>query len=185
MSFLPHFIEPKNVIVFWFDIFFKMDWGLLVLIVLAFYHYITHISFDWGKLFAVLFCPECLKYSCEQTLFNAPGEALALTDAARLFLTSEKENWALQAPGFDEHLQAALNCYSFAIKVQQKLSLTKRSSDRVHFLLAFIQQLWNIVASKKTEMTMCLCVTGTRCTLRWTSQWWQPACVWNWETRWR
>ncbi|KAM3622675.1 uncharacterized protein V6R79_001789 [Siganus canaliculatus] len=54
---------------------------------------------------------------CEQTLFNAPGEALALTDAARLFLTSEKENRALQAPGFDEHLQAALNCYSFAIKV--------------------------------------------------------------------
>ncbi|XP_042166675.1 40-kDa huntingtin-associated protein isoform X2 [Oncorhynchus tshawytscha] len=54
---------------------------------------------------------------CEQTLFNAPGEALALTDAARLFLLSEKENRALQAPGFDEHLQAALNCYSFAIKV--------------------------------------------------------------------
>lgn len=58
-----------------------------------------------------------LNHRCEQTLFNAPGEALALTDAARLFLTSEKENWALQAPGFDEHLQAALNCYSFAIKV--------------------------------------------------------------------
>lgn len=55
---------------------------------------------------------------CEQTLFNAPGEALALTDAARLFLSSEKENRALQAPGFDEHLQAALNCYSFAIKVR-------------------------------------------------------------------
>ncbi|XP_041958560.1 40-kDa huntingtin-associated protein isoform X1 [Alosa sapidissima] len=54
---------------------------------------------------------------CEQTLFNAPGEALALTDAARLFLLSERENRALQAPGFDEHLQAALNCYSFAIKV--------------------------------------------------------------------
>ncbi|XP_053471686.1 40-kDa huntingtin-associated protein isoform X2 [Ictalurus furcatus] len=54
---------------------------------------------------------------CEQTLFNAPGEALALTDAARLFLASEQETRALQAPGFDEHLQAALNCYSFAIKV--------------------------------------------------------------------
>lgn len=59
----------------------------------------------------------CLGCRCEQTLFNAPGEALALTDAARLFLSSEKENRALQAPGFDEHLQAALNCYSFAIKV--------------------------------------------------------------------
>lgn len=62
-------------------------------------------------------CPKCLDCRCEQTLFNAPGEALALTDAARLFLSSEKENRALQAPGFDEHLQAALNCYSFAIKV--------------------------------------------------------------------
>uniref|UniRef100_A0A3Q4I1C6 Coagulation factor VIII associated n=1 Tax=Neolamprologus brichardi TaxID=32507 RepID=A0A3Q4I1C6_NEOBR len=69
---------------------------------------------------------DCLQYAafcnlamarCEQTLFNAPGEALALTDAARLFLSSEKENRALQAPGFDEHLQAALNCYSFATKV--------------------------------------------------------------------
>lgn len=60
---------------------------------------------------------ECVDHRCEQTLFNAPGEALALTDAARLFLSSEKENRALQAPGFDEHLQAALNCYSFAIKV--------------------------------------------------------------------
>lgn len=102
-------------------------------------------------MFAVLFCPECLKYSCEQTLFNAPGEALALTDAARLFLTSEKENWALQAPGFDEHLQAALNCYSFAIKVQQKLSLTKKRSDSVHFLLPSIQQLWNIVACEENR----------------------------------
>uniref|UniRef100_A0A3B3Y7Q7 Factor VIII intron 22 protein n=1 Tax=Poecilia mexicana TaxID=48701 RepID=A0A3B3Y7Q7_9TELE len=69
---------------------------------------------------------DCLQYAafcnlamarCEQTLFNAPGEALALTDAARLFLSSEKEIRALQAQGFDEHLQAALNCYSFAIKV--------------------------------------------------------------------
>lgn len=55
--------------------------------------------------------------SCEQTLFNAPGEALALTDAARLFLASEQETRALGAPGFDENMQAAMNCYSFAIKV--------------------------------------------------------------------
>lgn len=66
--------------------------------------------------------PERIDYRCEQTLFNAPGEALALTDAARLFLSSEKENRALQAPGFDEHLQAALNCYSFAIKVHMMIS---------------------------------------------------------------
>uniref|UniRef100_A0A8C1EG91 Coagulation factor VIII associated n=1 Tax=Cyprinus carpio carpio TaxID=630221 RepID=A0A8C1EG91_CYPCA len=58
----------------------------------------------------------CLR-SCEQTLFNAAGEALALTDAARLFLASEQETRALRAPGFDENMQAAMNCYSFAIKV--------------------------------------------------------------------
>ncbi|KAI4871976.1 hypothetical protein NFI96_034497, partial [Prochilodus magdalenae] len=79
-----------------------------------------------GQLAKELKQQDCLQYAafcnlamarCEQTLFNAPGEALALTDAARLFLASECENRALQAPGFDEHLQAALNCYSFAIKV--------------------------------------------------------------------
>lgn len=109
---------------------------------------------------AVLFCPECLKYSCEQTLFNAPGEALALTDAARLFLTSEKENWALQAPGFDEHLQAALNCYSFAIKVQHEsanaltISVTKRSKlcdDSVYSVLCPVPPLENIVKSEENR----------------------------------
>lgn len=96
------------------------------------------LGLDECKVLTVQFCPECLKCSCEQTLFNAPGEALALTDAARLFLTSEKENWALQAPGFDEHLQAALNCYSFAIKVQRQSE--KADSDEVFsffFLLTY------------------------------------------------
>uniref|UniRef100_A0A6Q2X4X9 Factor VIII intron 22 protein n=1 Tax=Esox lucius TaxID=8010 RepID=A0A6Q2X4X9_ESOLU len=90
---------------------------------------VAEASEQFGKLINLakeLKQQDCLQYAafcnlamarCEQTLFNAPGEALALTDAARLFLLSEKENRALQAPGFDEHLQAALNCYSFAIKV--------------------------------------------------------------------
>ncbi|KAJ3615104.1 hypothetical protein NHX12_018672 [Muraenolepis orangiensis] len=87
---------------------------------------VAEASEQFGQLAKELKQQDCLQYAafcnlamarCEQTLFNAPGEALALTDAARLFLSSEKENRALQAPGFDEHLQAALNCYSFAIKV--------------------------------------------------------------------
>uniref|UniRef100_A0A672F632 Factor VIII intron 22 protein-like n=1 Tax=Salarias fasciatus TaxID=181472 RepID=A0A672F632_SALFA len=87
---------------------------------------VAEASEQFGQLAKELRQQDCLQYAafcnlamarCEQTLFNAPGEALALTDAARLFLSSEKENRALQAPGFDEHLQAALNCYSFAIKV--------------------------------------------------------------------
>lgn len=54
---------------------------------------------------------------CEQTLFNAPGEALSLTEAARLFMEAERETQQLRSPGFEEHLQAAVNCYSFAVKV--------------------------------------------------------------------
>uniref|UniRef100_A0A3Q4B0N4 Uncharacterized protein n=1 Tax=Mola mola TaxID=94237 RepID=A0A3Q4B0N4_MOLML len=86
---------------------------------------VAEASEQFGQLAKELKQQDCLQYAafcnlamarCEQTLFNAPGEALALTDAARLFLSSEKDNRALQAPGFDEHLQAALNCYSFAIK---------------------------------------------------------------------
>uniref|UniRef100_A0A3P9KIA0 Zgc:101679 n=1 Tax=Oryzias latipes TaxID=8090 RepID=A0A3P9KIA0_ORYLA len=86
---------------------------------------VAEASEQFGQLAKELRQQDCLQYAafcnlamarCEQTLFNAPGEALALTEAARLFLTSEKENRALQAPGFDEHLQAALNCYSFATK---------------------------------------------------------------------
>ncbi|XP_067354794.1 40-kDa huntingtin-associated protein isoform X2 [Channa argus] len=87
---------------------------------------VAEASEQFGQLAKELRQQDWLQYAafcnlamarCEQTLFNAPGEALALTDAARLFLSSEKENRALQAPGFDEHLQAALNCYGFAIKV--------------------------------------------------------------------
>uniref|UniRef100_A0A7N6FC01 Factor VIII intron 22 protein n=1 Tax=Anabas testudineus TaxID=64144 RepID=A0A7N6FC01_ANATE len=71
---------------------------------------VAEASEQFGQLAKELKQQDCLQYAafcnlamarCEQTLFNAPGEALALTDAAR----------------FDEHLQAALNCYGFAIKV--------------------------------------------------------------------
>ncbi|XP_078093278.1 40-kDa huntingtin-associated protein isoform X1 [Mustelus asterias] len=84
-----------------------------------------------GQLAKELKQEECLQYAgfcnlavarCEQTLFNAPGEALALTDAGRLFLQAEKETQKLQCPGFEEHLQAATNCYSFAIKVYIELN---------------------------------------------------------------
>uniref|UniRef100_A0A8C2WJ63 Coagulation factor VIII associated n=1 Tax=Cyclopterus lumpus TaxID=8103 RepID=A0A8C2WJ63_CYCLU len=92
---------------------------------------VAEASEQFGQLAKELKQQDCLQYAafcnlamarCEQTLFNAPGEALALTDAARLFLSSEKENRALQAPGFDEHLQAALNCYSFAVKVHIEMN---------------------------------------------------------------
>ncbi|XP_069053220.1 40-kDa huntingtin-associated protein [Lepisosteus oculatus] len=87
---------------------------------------VAEASEQFGQLAKELQQQDCLQYAafcklatarCEQTLFNAPGEALALTEAGRLFLQSEWETQALRAPGFQEHLQAAINCYSFAIKV--------------------------------------------------------------------
>ncbi|KAG9483880.1 hypothetical protein GDO78_009674, partial [Eleutherodactylus coqui] len=84
-----------------------------------------------GQLAKELKQQDCLQYAgfcnlamarCEQTLFNAPGEAMALTEAARLFLQEEKETQRLKCPGFEEHLQAAINCYSFAIKVYIELN---------------------------------------------------------------
>uniref|UniRef100_A0A8C9TL43 Coagulation factor VIII associated n=1 Tax=Scleropages formosus TaxID=113540 RepID=A0A8C9TL43_SCLFO len=86
---------------------------------------VAEASEQFGQLAKELKQQDCLQYAafcslamarCEQTLFNGPGEALALTEAARLFLLSERESRSLRVPGFDEHLQAALNCYSFAIK---------------------------------------------------------------------
>ncbi|XP_029655189.1 40-kDa huntingtin-associated protein isoform X1 [Octopus sinensis] len=69
---------------------------------------------------------ECPQYSgfcclaqarCEHTLANAAGEAQALTEAARSFLEAEMANRDLKCPSFEEHLSAAINCYSHAIRV--------------------------------------------------------------------
>jgi len=54
---------------------------------------------------------------CENSLTNSAGEAQALTDAARSFLQADLSERALNIPGFQEHLCAAINCYSHAIRV--------------------------------------------------------------------
>ncbi|XP_068097743.1 40-kDa huntingtin-associated protein-like [Hyperolius riggenbachi] len=86
---------------------------------------------QFGQLAKELRQQECLQYAgfcslavarCEQTLFHAPGEALALTEAARLFLQEECHAHELHCPAYEEHLQAAINCYSFAIKVYSELN---------------------------------------------------------------
>lgn len=118
---------------------------------------------------------------CEQTLFNAPGEALALTDAARLFLASEQETRGLQAPGFDEHLQAALNCYSFAIKVTCMspcfCSLVQFSTNKALHHYAGVSELlyfgWRWGFS--------LFIIFYRSILRWISQSWLPVSPLNLE----
>ena len=54
---------------------------------------------------------------CEHTLANGPGEAQALTDAARCFMEAELVDRSIKCPGFEEHLTASINCYSHAIRV--------------------------------------------------------------------
>ena len=54
---------------------------------------------------------------CEHTLANAPGEAQSLVQAARDFVEAELAGEEMKCPGFQEHLNAAINCYSHAIRV--------------------------------------------------------------------
>uniref|UniRef100_A0A8C2WIN5 Coagulation factor VIII associated n=1 Tax=Cyclopterus lumpus TaxID=8103 RepID=A0A8C2WIN5_CYCLU len=127
---------------------------------------VAEASEQFGQLAKELKQQDCLQYAafcnlamarCEQTLFNAPGEALALTDAARLFLSSEKENRALQAPGFDEHLQAALNCYSFAVK-----EMNRPGEAIVHFQRAAELQTQMPVEALLSMGEMATCKILTR-----------------------
>uniref|UniRef100_A0A6Q2X515 Factor VIII intron 22 protein n=1 Tax=Esox lucius TaxID=8010 RepID=A0A6Q2X515_ESOLU len=127
---------------------------------------VAEASEQFGQLAKELKQQDCLQYAafcnlamarCEQTLFNAPGEALALTDAARLFLLSEKENRALQAPGFDEHLQAALNCYSFAIK-----EMNRPGEAVVHYQRAAELQTQQPIESLLSMGEMATCKILTR-----------------------
>lgn len=69
---------------------------------------------------------ECQQYAafcalaqarCEHTMVNAAGESQSLTEAARNFLEAEVANQELRCPSFNEHLTAAINCYSHAIRV--------------------------------------------------------------------
>uniref|UniRef100_A0A7N8X4E5 Coagulation factor VIII associated n=1 Tax=Mastacembelus armatus TaxID=205130 RepID=A0A7N8X4E5_9TELE len=127
---------------------------------------VAEASEQFGQLARELKQQDCLQYAafcnlamarCEQTLFNAPGEALALTDAARLFLSSEKENRALQAPGFDEHLQAALNCYSFAVK-----EMNRPGEAIVHFQRAAELQMQMPIEALLSLGEMATCKILTR-----------------------
>lgn len=83
-------------------------------------------SEQYGALAKSLKQQECPQYSafcslaqarCEHTLMNPAGEAQALTEAAREFINAELDNVNLKCPSFQEHLTAAINCYSHAIRV--------------------------------------------------------------------
>ncbi|XP_043096914.1 40-kDa huntingtin-associated protein isoform X2 [Puntigrus tetrazona] len=127
---------------------------------------VAEASEQFGQLAKELKQQDCPQYAafcnlamarCEQTLFNAPGEALALTDAARLFLASEQETRALRAPGFDENMQAAMNCYSFAIK-----EMNRPGEAVVHFQRAAELQIQTPIEALLSLWEMASCKILTR-----------------------
>uniref|UniRef100_K1QXM0 Factor VIII intron 22 protein n=1 Tax=Magallana gigas TaxID=29159 RepID=K1QXM0_MAGGI len=81
---------------------------------------------QYSSLSKLLKEQECQQYAafcalaqarCEHTMVNAAGESQSLTEAARNFLEAEVANQELRCPSFNEHLTAAINCYSHAIRV--------------------------------------------------------------------
>ncbi|KAM5290834.1 40-kDa huntingtin-associated protein [Glossophaga mutica] len=87
---------------------------------------------QFGQLGRELRAQECLPYAawcqlavarCHQALFHGPGEALALTEAARLFLRQEREaRQRLLCPAaYGEPLQAAASALGAAVRLHLEL----------------------------------------------------------------
>ncbi|KAM5128371.1 40-kDa huntingtin-associated protein [Callospermophilus lateralis] len=87
---------------------------------------------QFGQLGRELRAQECLPYAawcqlavarCQQALFHGPGEALALTEAARLFLRQECEaRQRLVCPAaYGEPLQAAASALGAAVRLHLEL----------------------------------------------------------------
>ncbi|XP_058391028.1 40-kDa huntingtin-associated protein [Diceros bicornis minor] len=87
---------------------------------------------QFGQLGRELRAQECLPYAawcqlavarCQQALFHGPGEALALTEAARLFLRQERDaRQRLVCPAaYGEPLQAAASALGAAVHLQLEL----------------------------------------------------------------
>lgn len=83
-------------------------------------------SEQFASLSKLLRAQECHQYAgfcqlaqarCEHMIGNWCAEAYALTEAARSFLLSEHSVQDIHCPSFQEHLNAAINCYSHAIRV--------------------------------------------------------------------
>ncbi|XP_030616858.1 factor VIII intron 22 protein [Delphinapterus leucas] len=87
---------------------------------------------QFGQLGRELRAQECLPYAawcqlavarCHQALFHGPGEALALTEAARLFLRQERDaRQRLACPAaYGEPLQAAAAALGAAVRLHLEL----------------------------------------------------------------
>ncbi|XP_069319665.1 40-kDa huntingtin-associated protein-like [Eulemur rufifrons] len=92
---------------------------------------------QFGQLGRELRAQECLPYAawcqlavarCQQALFHGPGEALALTEAARLFLRQERDaRQRLVCPAaYGEPLQAAASALGAAVRLHLELAAALR-----------------------------------------------------------
>uniref|UniRef100_G3MNG0 Factor VIII intron 22 protein n=1 Tax=Amblyomma maculatum TaxID=34609 RepID=G3MNG0_AMBMU len=90
---------------------------------------------------------------CEQSMGNTAAEAQALAQGARQFFTAEADSHALLCPSIDEHLSAAVHCFSRAIDLYMQLqepSLAAalcteagqclRSIDRAPLAMSYLQR---------------------------------------------
>jgi tetratricopeptide (TPR) repeat protein len=87
---------------------------------------ISEGSEQFGSLAKQLRSQDCPHYAgfchlaqarCEHTLGNSVAEANSLTEAGRCFLQAEDTSKQLNVLSLEEHLNAAINCYSHAIRV--------------------------------------------------------------------
>lgn len=93
---------------------------------------VAEASEQFAQLGRELRAQECLPYAawcqlavarCQQALFHGPGEALALTEAARLFLRQERDaRERLGCPAaYGEQLQAAASALGAAVRLHAEL----------------------------------------------------------------
>uniref|UniRef100_UPI003590099C 40-kDa huntingtin-associated protein-like n=1 Tax=Myxine glutinosa TaxID=7769 RepID=UPI003590099C len=93
---------------------------------------------QFGHLSKELKQQDCLQYAgfcslaqarCEQAVMNGLGEAETLTEAARLLLRAEVDNWTLHLPSLQEALQSSCNAFNCAIKVYTELRQTTMAAS--------------------------------------------------------
>lgn len=90
---------------------------------------------------------------CEQSMGNAAAEAQALAQGARQFFAAEADTHALLCPSLDEHLAAAVHCFSRAADLYVQLpepalaaalcteaGQCLRSIDRAPLAMSFLQR---------------------------------------------
>ncbi|KAM4818326.1 40-kDa huntingtin-associated protein-like [Thomomys bottae] len=107
---------------------------------------------QFGQLGRELRAQECLPYAawcqlavarCQQALFHGPGEAMALTEAARLFLRQECDaRQRLVCPAaYGEPLQAAASALSAAVRLHLELGQPAAAASLCLELAAALRDL--------------------------------------------